>query len=412
MKVFVTDGAQNHALAVARSLGKRGIDVVVGESSALSKAGFSRFCKERRIYPAPTRSVSAFVASLLEEVQKERYDFLLPMTEGALLPISAHREKFLPHVRLPLPSHDSIMKVFNKAETLALANKLGVPAPKSWIVENLLELPALARRLPYPVVVKPRWSSYWSGDQMVMGGGADYAFGPDELLEKYHRAHAEIPFPLIQAFAPGKGYGIYALFDHGKPKAVFAHERIRDVRPTGSGSALRRSIPNDPTLTEYAVKLLEALQWHGVAMVEFKWDRGNSDPVLMEINGRFWNSLPLAIAAGVDFPYLLLETEQGRSPEVFPAYEAGLLCRWLLGDCRHLIEVFRGAPAGWPFPFPKKRETLLSFLRSHRRGMVYDTFRWEDPAPEVIEWLHFILTKVPRYFGGAKKGMTQHVKSV
>lgn len=412
MKVFVTDGSQNHALAVTRSLGKRGIEVIAGESSALSKAGFSRFCKGRRRYPSPSRSVSAFVTTLLDEVQRSRYDFLIPMTESALLPISTYRDKFLPHVRLPLPPHESILKVFNKAETIPLAAKVGVPAPKSWIIENLLELPALARSLTYPVVVKPRWSSYWGGDQMVTGGGADYAFGPDELLLKYHRAHAEIPFPLIQSFVPGKGYGIYALFDHGKPKAFFAHERIRDVRPTGSGSALRRSIPADPVLTEYAVALLQEIEWHGVAMVEFKWDRGKSDPVLMEINGRFWNSLPLAIAAGIDFPYLLLEMEQGRTPSAIPTYEVDLLCRWLLGDCRHLAEVLRGAPAGWPFPFPKRGETLLNFLKAHRRGMIYDTFRWEDPLPEAVEWLHFILTKVPGYFSNSKKGIRRHAESV
>ncbi|HEY5599916.1 MAG TPA: ATP-grasp domain-containing protein, partial [Candidatus Manganitrophaceae bacterium] len=322
------------------------------------------------------------------------------------------REKFLPSVRLPIAPHESILTVFNKAETLSLAARKGIPAPRAWVVENVLELPALAKRLPYPVVLKPKWSSYWRGDRMIPGGGAAYVFGPDELLMKYHQIHASVPYPLIQAFVQGKGYGIYALFEHGKPRYLFAHERIRDLRPTGSGSVLRRSVAPDPLLTEYAVTLLEAVQWHGVAMVEFKWDRGRSAPVLMEINGRFWNSLSLAVAAGADFPRFLLEMEMGKLPMDPPPYEVGLLCRWLLGDCRHLLEVFRGAPKGWPAPFPERWETLRAFLKFDRRGMVYDTFRWDDPLPELIEWLHFALSKAPRRLGSGKKGIFKNAKSV
>lgn len=410
MKVFITDGAHNHALAAARSFGKQGWEVAVGESTSLAKAGYSRFCRKRHIYPSPQKSVDAFLTWLLQEVKEGGYDFLLPMTEATLLPISAHRDQFKQYVRLPLASHDAILKVFNKAETLSLAIQKGVPTPETWFVESLLELPALAKKLPYPVVVKPRWSSYWSGDRIVSGGGASYAYGPEEFLKKYLAIHQEIPFPLIQSFSPGKGYGIYTLFDHGKPKLFFAHERVRDVRPTGSGSALRRSIPPDPLLKEYAVTLLEAVGWHGVAMVEFKWDKGRSAPVLMEINGRFWNSLSLAIAAGIDFPTLLLEMEQGK-PVMERAYQTDLLCRWFLGDCRHLLEVFRGAPAGWTGPFPKRWPTLVSFLTRPKGGMVYDTFRRDDPLPELIEWLHFAFAKLPGRLAKLKKGIAKNEKA-
>lgn len=410
MKVFITDGSHNHALAAARALGRKGWEVVVGETTPLSKAGFSKFCRQRRVYPSPSQSVGAFIGWLLDEVKRERYDFILPMTEGTLLPISTHREKFLPHVGLPLAPHDAVLKVFNKAETLALAMKVGVPTPRTWFVESLLELPGLAKELPYPVVIKPRWSSYLNGDRITSGGGAAYVSGPEELLKKYLPIHHEIPFPLIQSFAPGRGYGIYTLFDHGKPKVFFAHERVRDVRPTGSGSALRRSVLPDPLLKEYATTLLEAVGWHGVAMVEFKWDKARSAPALMEINGRFWNSLELAIAAGVDFPSLLLEMAQGK-PVAEAPYQDGLLCRWFLGDCRHLFEVLRGAPAGWPGPFPRRLPTLATFLKSPGGRMVYDTFRRDDPLPELIEWLHFVFAKLPGRLG-KPKGMIKNEKAI
>ena len=93
---------------------------------------------------------------------------------------------------------------------------------------------------------------------------------------------------------------------HGELRAEFAHRRIRDVYPTGSGSAVRVSVAVDPEIRRSSLAILSALRWHGVAMVEYRKKPG-SPPVFMEVNGRFWHSLPLACYAGVDFPALLVQ---------------------------------------------------------------------------------------------------------
>src|SRR5206468_12795896 len=104
------------------------------------------------------------------------------------------------------------------------------------------------------------------------------------------------------------------------------------IQTTGSGSSLRESTPPPPDMAEAARTLLEALQWHGVAMVEFKRDARDGLPRLMEINGRFWNSLPLAIASGVDFPFLLYTlARDGACPPCFERSEerrVGKECRF------------------------------------------------------------------------------------
>src|SRR5207253_3587624 len=126
-----------------------------------------------------------------------------------------------------------------------------------------------------------------------------------------------------------------------------AHRRIRDVRPTGSGSAVRESVAPEPGLREAALAILGSLRWRGVAMVEFRV-KADGTPVFLEVNGRFWNSLPLAVYAGADFPALLAEMAERGDVEPRFDYRAGVRCRWLLGDFRHLLEVMRGKPAGFP----------------------------------------------------------------
>jgi predicted ATP-grasp superfamily ATP-dependent carboligase len=190
---------------------------------------------------------------------------------------------------------------------------------------------------------------------------------------------------LVQEFVEGEGTGYFALMHHGELRAEFAHRRIRDVYPTGSGSAVRTSIAVDSEIRRSSLAILSALRWHGVAMVEYRKKAG-SPAVFMEVNGRFWHSLPLACYAGVDFPALLVQmAEHG---DVLPtgSYPSGVRCRWFLGDFRHLVEVWKGPPPGYPGSYPGRLRTLLQVL-SPVRSTYHDLFQWQDPLPEIGDWL-------------------------
>jgi len=72
------------------------------------------------------------------------------------------------------------------------------------------------------------------------------------------------------------------------------HHRLREDPPTGGQSTAARAYFSEQ-LKEYGLRLLQALRWHGAAMVEFKLDSRSGQFVLMEINGKFWGSLELAL---------------------------------------------------------------------------------------------------------------------
>ena len=222
-----------------------------------------------------------------------------------------------------------------------------------------------------------------------------YAKNAHELMVAFRSLSRRARAVLVQEFVPGAGVGYFALMSGGEVRAEFAHRRLRDVHPTGSGSSLRMSVLPDSRLRGQSQKLLRALGWHGVAMVEYRM-RADGTPVFLEVNGRFWNSLALAVHAGVDFPRLLAQLAETGTTDPLPAYRPGVRCRWMLGDFRHLIEVFRGAPAGYPGRFPGRLRTLLSFLRPHF-GTHHDNFRLDDPLPELGDWLDFALHRIPTF---------------
>lgn len=198
---------------------------------------------------------------------------------------------------------------------------------------------------------------------------------------------------LVQEYVPGRGVGYFALMCHGALRAEFAHQRIRDVHPTGSGSSLRTSVRPQPALRSASLRILQELGWHGVAMVEFL-RRADGTLVFMEVNGRFWNSLALPVYAGVDFPALLAQMVEKGDVSTACSSTEGLRCRWLLGDFRHLFAVWKGAPRGFPGQFPNRFATLVQFLRPVP-GTFHDNFLLSDPLPEFGDWMDFFFHRVP-----------------
>ena len=384
------DGNQNQAVASVRSLANAGHRVLAGASSSWSKAGWSRSCRGTFRYPDPHQDVSGFVARIAEVAAQQSGTLVLPMTEATTLPLSARREVLqTTGAKLVLPSHDDVLRAFNKEETVRLATSLGIAVPKTTIICSAGEAHAASGTTKFPVVLKPRSSvETQSNGALQVTGRPRYARDAEELQTVYREMSRTCSRVLVQEFVDGEGTGYFALMHRGELRAEFAHRRIRDVHPTGSGSAVRVSVEPDPQVRAASLAILQALHWHGVAMVEFRHVQGSA-PVFMEVNGRFWNSLPLACYAGADFPALLTQMADTGDVEMQNSFRTGVRCRWLLGDFRHLVEVWRGAPAGYPRPYPGRWSTLLAEM-TPVPGTFHDNFQWADPLPELGDWLDFL----------------------
>ena len=388
MNVLVLDGNQNQAVASVRSLAHAGHSVFVGESRPWSKAGWSRSSSGSLQYPSPQSDVKALIESIAGFCRAHPDTLVLPMTEATTLPLSANRDRLLSAgAKLVLPSHEDLLRAFDKDETTRLAASLGIAVPRSILVTTPQQAREAALAVAYPAVLKPRASEEFRSGSIRTGGRPRYAQNADELESAYRDISSRTSAVFIQEFVAGEGMGYFALMHHGELRAEFAHRRIRDVYPTGSGSAVRESIAPDAEIRRASLAMLAQLRWHGVAMVEFRKEAGRP-PVFMEVNGRFWNSLPLACYAGMDFPALLARMAEQGDVEQSLSYRSGVRCRWLLGDARHLVEVWKGPPSGYPAKYPGRLRTLIDVL-TPVPGTYHDLFQWRDPLPELGDWLHF-----------------------
>ncbi len=383
-RVLVLDGHRNQALACVRSLGRAGHTVFVASHLWWPLAAWSRFSTKR--FHLAGETVAAF-AALRTWAQRNRIDVVLPVTERACLLCNAEREAWeAAGITVGCGPSDMLALAFDKSQTVQRAMACGVHVPATAFPTSLEECRAAAETIGYPCVVKPRFSNAWDGTTFGRDRGTAYVTRPEELETAVRDRVQGSHWPLIQHYVPGQGKGVFALCDRGRVVAWSAHERLRDVRPSGSGSSVRRSVPLTPGLRDAAERLLADFAWHGPVMLEFR-DDGVHPPWLMEVNGRFWGSLQVAIAAGTDFPALWLRTLSGEHVPESEQYRTGVTLRWLWGDFKRLLHVLRGPPAGFPGTYPSRWEGLKEFFGRQPRDTRMEVWDRRDPWPAVAEWL-------------------------
>jgi predicted ATP-grasp superfamily ATP-dependent carboligase len=391
-------------MAIVRSLGSRGIDVVAADASRRSPAFRSRYISERVVYPSPVSRPREAVDTLVDEVRERAIDLVIPVGEEFVLLLSAARDRFGDSTRLALPDADAFATTHDKLATVELARRLGIPAPRTVLVTSAAEAVDASEAFAWPIVLKPQASRAVRAGAAVEAFGVAYAADVASLEEQLGAFEGRCAV-LLQEYERGEGHGVGLLMDRGRPLLAFQHRRLREVPFTGGPSSYRESVALDPRLYELSVRILGALTWTGPAMVEFKV-RGD-DVSLMEINGRLWGSLPLAVKSGVDFPGRIVDLylsppADGPPPTAITRYEVGVRSRNLSLELGWIASVLAGN-ARYPFlEAPRRREAVSAAveLLNPRRG--FDILSLDDPLPGLAELLG-IAVSLPERVGALQR---------
>jgi predicted ATP-grasp superfamily ATP-dependent carboligase len=143
-------------------------------------------------------------------------------------------------------------------------------------------------------------------------------------------------------------------------------------------------------------------------MLEYKLDAAGVRH-LIEVNGRFWGSLQLAVDAGVDFPYLSCQLALGRRPDVPASYRVGVRNRWLLGDLDHLLARLLHAPGELALPpgAPSRWRTLIDFAASTRPGVGDQVASGDDPRPFLHELKQYARSLSASAGSGARRRLAR-----
>lgn len=382
---LVTDANRGSAIAIIRSLGRRGWRVIAADDSPRSLGFRSRYTARRLVYPPAEQAPRETVAALKAAAQAESVDLIIPVTDAVLLPLSEARAEFDGLCALAIPTLEQLEIVSNKLKTIELAQELGVPVPLTHVVETAAEALALPIE-DWPVVLKPQASRLYRDQAAVERFEVTYAHNRDELARKMAEFEGRCAV-LLQSYYPGEGHGVELLMHEGRPLAAFQHKRLHEVPITGGASSFRQSVALDRTLYEHSVRLLGTLKWTGLAMVEFKV--GTQGGKLMEINGRIWGSLPLAVFSGMDFPARLASLYVDGPPTTDNGpdtrYKVGVKARNVERDLVWIASVLLGRRRSGSLPVPGRREALVGMLGLLTPLTRSDLLAWDDPLPGLAE---------------------------
>ena len=362
MNVFVSNAHSRAALQIVRSLGQKGIKVFSGDTVRITPTLFSRYLWQYVVYPDPATEPVRFVRFINDYCKKNNIKMIIPVVDDVLLALSERRDILDEDIIVPIADHESLLKARDKYESIKLCNEVGVPCPHT-VTGELSEIMAQKDDFRLPVLIKPRKSSGSRGIRIIyQWNGFEDIWR--ETTERYGPC-------MIQEFIPhGGACGVEVLYNHGKLVTAFTHRRLREYPESGGPSTLRVSTI-DRQLESYALKLMDSLSWHGVAMVEFRRHAKTGVPYFMEINPRYWGSLRLAIASGLDIPYYHYLLALGKKPRIPESYLVGVEARWLLlGDIMWFIT---SADA----------DKFRKFFRFRDKNLYYDILSRKDPLPAV-----------------------------
>lgn len=329
--VVVPAIAAGSSITSIRSLAKQGV-YTIGVSENESAAAFrSQYCHETASVTEPTTDVRGYRDDLLELARRPAVRTIVPLREPDIYVLSRWRDEFAEHVAAPWQPYDEIRRTQDRFRLFEAARDVGVAVPETSPVDEWDGWDDVT-------VVKSRYSILEADNETSYPGVSFVMPDEDPRVDEHVEEAGHVP--MAQEYVPGDDeHGFFALYDHGDPVATFQHQRIRSYDYAGGASTYRKSV-HIPELKAAGRRLLSHLDWHGPAMVEFKRDESDGEFKLMEINPRFWGSLALPVAAGVDFPALYYRLATGDIDEPVFEYETGVGCHLVRGEISYLYNLF------------------------------------------------------------------------
>lgn len=383
--ILILDASYKQTLTAARSLGRAGLRVALGETSAephpdISPPAFrSRYCSRAVVLPDYATDPAAFAAAVIAFVRDHEVRVVLPAGDATCVTMMPYRGQLAAlGCTLALAPDLALDIAFDKSKTLEVARELGIGFPKSIRVRSVRDLAGAEAELGFPLVLKPTTS--WTGKSPVRVVPIEVVDEAEAVVaaERILAAGADV---LAQPLLPGRREGVTLFIVRGEVMASCGHVAHRTTPQLGGASVMRESIAIPPDLYDSSIRLAKAIGIEGACEVEFRRDADNR-PLLMEINPRLAGTLENAQKSGVDFPRLIWQFATGQSVDRVRDARVGVRTRWLHGDLRWLRDNQRRA--GRPDSVSRAKG-LWTFAWEFARTRHYDYFDLRDMGPAMAE---------------------------
>ena len=370
----VVIGGDYQGLGIVRSLGRRGVSVLVLDDER-SIARHSRFATAA-VRVADLRDEEATVETLLELGERHGLDgaVVFPTREETVAALSRHRRRLLSRFRVPTPEWDVVRWAWDKRQTYELAAELGIATPRTWLVASAEQLDAIDGEPPFAIkpAIKERF--------LYATGCKAWRADTRAQLHARFREAADLVGAgevIVQELIPGSGeaqLAYCAFFRDGRPSASMVVRRLRQHPPLfGRASTFVETIER-PELEQVSERFLRRIGYYGLVELEYKHDARDGRTKLLDVNARTWGYHSLGQRAGVDFPYLLYADQLSLPVPDGLRAPAGVSWVRLATDVPTALTLMARGALGW-----------RAYARSLRAADTESVFSREDPLPGIAE---------------------------
>jgi predicted ATP-grasp superfamily ATP-dependent carboligase len=376
-------------LSIIRSLGRKGIRVYGVSNSSKDLGRYSRFLKEWFILSASLPE-DDYISTLIRLANKNAINYLITIDEKKMILLNKHRTQLEKQFILLFPKEETLAKVIDKQMTIAVAENLNIPVPKTVAVLEKDDIQKCSS-LRFPIILKSQNKNIPNGFQRKLRSQVEYFENYSVLRERLEQIvrDGELGAILAQEYSSGRETCLCVLLRDRKCVASHQYDVLRSSPLQGGPSVYRKSVAIMPVLEDRAVSLLKALSWDGIAQLDFIYDNHLKDYLLLEINGRFWGALSLALYAGIDFPYLLYKTAKGQELTEVVKHKTGVMSRLLGGDTNWMLEALKVRKSSLSRFFKivnySKKKIIFEYVKSFNINTKYDVHVWDDPLPGLVD---------------------------
>lgn len=388
--VLVTGAETHQGIIVIRSLGKRGVKMLVTGDHPHSIGFYSNYISRHAVLPSPVSEKAAFVDGLLALVRKYKIPYIFPVTETSLIALDEHRSEVEAEAKLIASSSHTIRCGMDKKLALEIAEQQGVPTTKTLYPNSIEEAESFVEQYGYPVIFKPRGRS---SDSRVAGNfnfKVLYAHNRIQLREILSACTDGI-YPMMQEYAYGPHVQFSCFMEKEEAHSYFIDDMVRMLPLTGGVGARRRSREMIPEILEQSIRIFKAMKWEGCAQTQWKGPGKDGKYKFIEVSVRIIASVGSPVFSGVDLPWMHYQYFTGQPVDRANNYEIGKSSRWFRGDAITVVRYLVGDMQKSADQLPSKSHVLLNWLADFLRpGLKNDVESFTDPVPGFYEFIQLI----------------------
>ena len=378
-------------LGTVRNLGRKNIPSIVLNPYIKPISSFSKYYKGITC-PHPKLNEKKYVDLLLNLGKKlTNKGVLLPNGDAEVLAILKNKDKLEEYYKFSSADFEITEKILNKHVFYETIDKLGIPHPKTYFINDESEVKKISKKIDFPCIVKPVYSDYFISDFKIK---LFMVKSKEELLKKYMMATAKNHDVIIQEIIPGgakNAHGFNAYYDRDYfCNGSFMYRRIREW-PHDFGNGCFIESVNIPELAKIITFLIKKIRYHGIVDAEFKKDSRDNKFKLIEINPRCWMQNSLPARCGINFPYMAYMDAIGESFEnqVFDKKHV----KWLF-----MQEDFHSALKS----ISKGELSFHDWMGSFKGEKEYAIFAYDDPIPFFVIFTKALFGFIPYFFKNLK----------